>query len=405
MTLGNLVRVAGKSILKNKSRTLLTMLGIIIGVAAVLMMVGIGSGAREQITSRIRSLGTNLIVITPGSTTQSGASQGAQTQATLTPEDAEILQGQALMLSAVSPVIITRSQIVGGSGNWRSWIYGVLPEYQSIRDWTMQEGQFFQTGDVQGSRKVVVLGKTVADALFPDGGAVGQQVQVRDVPFKVVGVFAPKGQNADGGDQDDIVVAPESTVRNRLSGFWRLGQILASTPSPADLPAAQEEIRTLLRERHKLGAADPDDFTIRNQTDLANTASETTKVMTILLSAIASISLLVGGIGIMNIMLVSVTERTREIGLRLALGARARDVLLQFLVESVVVSTIGGFLGVALGFAGSQILAHFTGWTTNIDAPSVALALCFAAGVGIFFGYWPARRAAALDPIQALRYE
>ena len=400
-----LIKIAGKSILKNKMRTLLTMLGIVIGVGAVIMMVAIGSGAQRQIEERIQNLGTNMIVITPGTMTQGGVSQGAQSYNRLTIDDAEMLRNQSFLLSAVSPVIITRTHAIGGQGNWRTWIFGVDTDYSIIRDWTTEAGVFFSEHDVRTMRKVALLGKTVADNLFPGEDPVGQQIQLRNVPFKIVGVLAPKGQTADGADQDDIILAPYTTVRNRLSGWSRIGQILASTSSPADITSAQEEIRAIMRESHRLGSNEPDDFSVRNQTDLAETAQETTEIMTMLLSAIASISLLVGGIGIMNIMLVSVTERTREIGLRLALGARGADVLTQFLVESVVMSSVGGLLGVVVGFAGAALVAKFTGWSTAISPPTVLIALAFAAAVGVFFGFYPARRAAALDPIEALRYE
>jgi putative ABC transport system permease protein len=400
-----LVKLAGKSILKNKMRTALTMLGIIIGVGAVIMMVAIGSGARGQIERRIMNLGTNLIVVTPGAATQGGVSQGAQTFNRLTTDDAEAVRKQTFLLAGVSPVLMTRTQAIGGQGNWRTWIYGVHPDYQRIRDWAVEAGEFFSDADLRSMRKVAVIGRTVADNLFPGEDAVGQQIQLRNVPFRIAGVLARKGQTADGADQDDVVLAPYTTVENRLSGRSRVGQILASTSSPADIPQAQQEIRMILRDTHDLGDVEPDDFTIRNQTDLAEAASETTKVMTLLLSAIASISLVVGGIGIMNIMLVSVTERTREIGLRLALGARGSDVLVQFLVESVVMSVIGGAIGVGLGIGGSALLGRFTGWSVFVSPLTVLVALGFAAVVGVFFGFYPARRAAALDPIEALRYE
>jgi putative ABC transport system permease protein len=405
MRVNTLIKVAGKSILKNKMRTLLTMLGIIIGVGAVIMVVALGAGARQQVVQRIRNLGTNMIVITAGAATQGGVSQGAQTFNRLTIQDADMLREQSFLLSAISPVILTHAQAIGGQGNWRSHVFGVHPDYQIIRDWDTASGVFFDASDLRAIRKVVVIGKTVADNLYPGEDPVGQQIQLRNVPFTIVGVLEPKGQTAEGSDQDDVILAPYTTVQNRLAGHQFIGQILASTSSPEDIPAAQEEIRAIMRESHHLGANEPDDFTVRNQSDLASAAAETTKVMTLLLSAIASISLLVGGIGIMNIMLVSVTERTREIGLRLALGARGADVLTQFLVESVVMSLVGGFIGVAVGFGGSAILRAFTGWDMEISPGTVLLALFFAAAVGVFFGYYPARRAAGLDPIEALRYE
>lgn len=400
-----LVKVAAQSIVKNKMRTLLTMLGIIIGVGAVNVMVAIGSGAQRQIERQIQGLGTNMLVITPGSAMQGGVSQGAQTFNRLTIEDAEMLRSQGFLLSAVSPVVMTRTQVIGGAGNWRTTIMGVDVDYQQIRDWPVQDGVFFQEGDVRAMRKVVVLGATVAENLFPNGDAVGQQLRVRDVPVQVIGVLAPKGQTADGGDQDDVILAPYSTVQTRLAGRAFIPQILASTFSPEEIPAAQAEIREILRASHRLAPNEPDDFTVRNQSEIAEAAQGTTQVMTMLLAAIASISLVVGGIGIMNIMLVSVTERTREIGLRLALGARGRDVLTQFLVESIVMSLIGGLLGLGLGVAASSAIAYVTGWSAAVSPAMVLIALGFAGAVGVFFGYYPARRAAALDPIQALRYE
>jgi putative ABC transport system permease protein len=400
-----LIKVAGKSMLKNKARTFLTMLGIIIGVGAVIMMVAIGAGAQRQVEKQIRGLGTNMIVVTPGTSNQGGVSQGAGSFSRLTFKDAETMRSQCFLLSAVSPVVDTRTQAIGGQGNWRTWIFGVDTDYLAIRDCQPESGVFFNDSDVRALRKVAVLGKTVAENLFPYEDPVGAQIQLRNVPFTIVGVLARKGQTAGGSDQDDAVYAPYTTVYNRLSGHVHIHQILAGTSTPEDIPAAEEEIRQVLRETHGLGTNEDDDFTIMNQTDLVEAAQGTTRVMRLLLFAIASISLLVGGIGIMNIMLVSVTERTREIGLRLALGARGSDVLTQFLVESVVMSIVGGLIGIGVGFGGSALLSVLAGWQTSVSMPTVFLALAFAAGVGIFFGYYPARRAAALDPIEALRYE
>jgi len=401
----NLIRIAGRSLVKNKTRALLTMLGIVIGVGAVILMVAIGQGATKQIQTTVQGLGTNMIVITPGAVSTSGVSQGAQSFNRLTVEDADHLRQQSFLLSAVSPVVTTRGQIVGGNGNWRAFVFGVHTDYQIIRDWPTEEGVFFDANDMKAMRKVVVLGKTVADNLFGDEDPLQQQVRIRNVPFTVIGVLAKKGQTADGNDQDDVVLAPYTTVQNRLSGHQFITQILASTSSPGDIEAGEEEARAIMRDSHGLHQGQDDDFTVRNQEDLAKTAAKTTEVMTLLLSAIAGISLVVGGIGIMNIMLVSVTERTREIGLRMALGARGSDILIQFLVESVVLSLAGGLIGVALGLAGGLILGSFTGWAIAISPVTVFLALAFAASVGIFFGFYPARRAAALDPIEALRYE
>jgi putative ABC transport system permease protein len=405
MTTATLVRVATQSILKNKMRTLLTMLGIVIGVGAVIVMVAVGQGAQSRIREQIQSLGTNMIVVTPGSSAAGGVSQGAGTFNRLSVEDAEALAREGTLLSAVSPVIFTRAQVIGGQGNWRTEVNGVSTAYQTIRDWPVTSGAFFAEADVRAMRKVAVLGSTVARNLFPDADPVGQQIQLRNVPFTVVGVLAAKGQTANGSDQDDVVIVPYTTAQSRLSGRSFIGQILASTSSPGDLAAAQDEIRAIMRESHRLGAAELDDFTVRNQDDLAQASQGTTQVMSWLLAAIASVSLLVGGIGIMNIMLVSVTERTREIGIRMAIGARGSDVLTQFLVESVVMSVLGGIIGLALGFGGAALLGRLTGWSTTTPPEAAIVAVAFSAAVGVFFGFYPARKAAALDPIHALRYE
>jgi len=400
-----LVRVAGDSILKNKMRTLLTMLGIVIGVGAVIVMVAVGQGAQASIASQINALGTNLLIVTPGSSSQGGVSQGAQTFNRITVEDAEKLKNEGTLFAAVSPVVMTRTQVIGGGNNWRTLINGVSTDFQTIREWQMQSGTFFTDNDVRASRKVAVLGSTVANSLYQGGDPVGSQIQIRNVPFTIVGVLAPKGQNAGGQDQDDVVLVPYTTAQNRLSGNTRIGQILVSATSPDAIPAAQDEVRAIMRESHRIAQGDDDDFTVRNQTEIASAAQGTTKIMTWLLAAIASISLIVGGIGIMNIMLVSVTERTREIGIRMAIGARGSDVLTQFLVESIVMSVLGGAVGLAVGVGGASLLAHFTGWSTAVPIEAVALAIGFSAAVGVFFGFYPARKAAALDPIQALRYE
>ncbi|MGA7614486.1 MAG: ABC transporter permease [Thermoanaerobaculia bacterium] len=400
-----LVKVAGQSILKNKMRTLLTMLGIIIGVAAVLVMVAVGQGARSTIRDQINGLGTNMIVITPGASNQGGVSQGAGSVNSISLDDAAKLQREGDLLTYVSPVVFTFGQAKSGTSNWRARVNGVDVGYQNIRDWPLDSGTFFTTDDVRARRKVAVLGRTVADQLFSGMDPVGQRFQLRDSVFDIIGVLSRKGQTANGTDQDDVILIPYTTLQTRLSGFRRLPQILVSTSSPDMIPAAQEQVRTIMREAHKLNDGEPDDFTVRNQTDLAEAAESSTKVMTMLLAAIASISLLVGGIGIMNIMLVSVTERTREIGIRMAVGARGGDVLTQFLVESIVMSIVGGIIGLVTGFAGARIVAHFTGWTTQVSPMMVFVAIGFSAAVGIFFGFYPARKAAALNPIEALRFE
>src|SRR5690349_854421 len=399
-----LIRVAGESIRKNKMRTLLTMLGIVIGVGAVIVMVAVGQGAQKSIANQINALGTNLLIVTAGGTNQGGVSQGAQAFNRLTVDDANKLKQEGTLFAGVTPVINTRTQVIAGGTNWRTTINGVSTDFQTIRDWQVESGTFFSDNDVRGLRKVAVIGKTVAENLFPGVDPVGSQLQIRNVPFDIVGVLTRKGQNAGGQDQDDIVVIPYTTAQARLAGNARIWQILVSASSPQDLPAAQQEVAEIMRDSHKIGDGD-DDFTVRNQTEIASAAQGTTKVMTYLLAAIASVSLVVGGIGIMNIMLVSVTERTREIGIRMAIGARGSDVLTQFLVESIVMSSLGGAIGLAVGIGGAQLLAHFTGWSTSVPAAAIAVAIGFSAAVGVFFGYYPARKAAGLDPIQALRYE
>jgi putative ABC transport system permease protein len=400
-----LVKVAADSILKNKMRSALTMLGVIIGVGSVILMVAVGAGARSRIQEQVEKLGTNMIVVTAGAGSQGGVSQGARSFNRLTLDDADKLRRESALLTAVSPVVVAPAQAVGGQGNWRTAINGVAVDYQVIRDWAVSAGRFFDPDDVRANRKVAVLGRTVAEALYPDQDPVGQEIRLRDVPFEIVGVLAGKGQTATGSDQDDVILAPYTTVQVRLAGRSFIAQILAGTASRGDIPAAEADVRAVLRESHRLSPGEGDDFTVRDQADLAEAATATTEVMTVLLAAIAGISLLVGGIGIMNIMLVSVTERTREVGIRLAIGARGSDVLTQFLVESTVMSLFGGLLGVALGFLSAKLLSQLTGWSTVVSPAAVAVALGFSAAVGIFFGFYPARQAAALDPIEALRYE
>ncbi len=399
-----LVKLAAQSIQKNKMRATLTMLGIIIGVAAVIVMVAVGYGARSRIRAQINNLGTNMIVVTPGASTQGGVSQGAQAFANLKIDDVDKIRRESQYVSAISPVVVSRTQVLGPQGNWRTTINGVDPDYQTIRNWDTQSGAFFSADDVRAGRTVAILGQTVAQQLFPDSDPVGQTVQIGKVPFNVVGELAAKGQTASGSDSDDVILIPYTTATARLSGRSFIPQILASTASEQDIPTAQEEIRTILRESHKI-TDNNDDFTVRNQTDLAQAATSSTQVMTLLMASIASISLLVGGIGIMNIMLVSVTERTREIGIRLAIGARGADVLTQFLVESLVMGIAGGLVGLIIGVAGAKVVRHFTGWETVVSPLIMLISIGFSGAVGVFFGYYPARKAAALNPIQALRYE
>lgn len=401
----NHFQLALDSITKNKMRTLLTMLGIIIGVGAVIVMVAIGQGAQEQIKNQINSLGANVVIVYPGASRTGGVSMGAGSSGRLTLNDVEYLKRNGTLFTGVSPIIRTQGQIIGGAGNWNTSIQGVSEDFLTIRQWQLSSGEPFTSADIRANNKVCYIGKTVANQLFPGEDPVGQQIRVRSVPFKIVGVLAEKGQNANGQDQDDTILAPYTTVQNRLSGFRFIQQILVSAPSENQMLATQTELKTLMRASHKLVEGDEDDVTIRNQTDIAQTAQESTKVMTLLLASIAGVSLVVGGIGIMNIMLVSVTERTREIGVRMAIGARGSDILTQFLVEAIVLSLAGGIIGILLGFGTTYVVSMLSGWSTAISIPIVVLAVGFSGLVGVFFGYYPAKKAAQLDPIEALRYE
>jgi putative ABC transport system permease protein len=398
-----LIGLALQSLRSHVGRALLTMLGVVIGVASVVVMVAIGEGAQAEIAARIQGLGANLVVVTPGSGTPGGVSGGAASMDSLTLEDAALLARESQLLAVVSPVIFSRGNAVAGRNNWRTVLYGVDVSYAEIRAWTVETGRFLEEDDVRASRKVCLLGASVAAALFPGEDAAGQRIRLRGVPLQVVGTLQKKGQTADGNDQDDVIIAPYTTVRSRLAGRQFIGQILGSAWSEADLVGAQAEVKQILRESHRLSAAEPDDFEVRDQAALAAAASSTTEVMTTLLLAIASVSLLVGGIGIMNIMLVSVTERTREIGIRRAFGASQRDVLGQFLVESIVLSGLGGVVGAAFGVGATAVVAGVTGWSTVVTPGTLGVAMAFSIGVGVFFGWVPARRAAALDIVDALR--
>jgi putative ABC transport system permease protein len=405
LQLKNLLKAAFKSLLKNRSRSLLTSLGIIIGVSAVIVMVAIGQGTQEVIEEGINSLGTNLIIVFPGFSQSGGVSRGAGSFNRFTFDDVEDIQKQASLVSAVSPVVRTGGQVIGGSGNWATTIYGVDPSYFKIRDWQLKYGEFFTERDVRANRKVALLGETVANQLFPDQDPTGQRIRIRNVPFTVIGVLKAKGQSGLGADQDDLILAPATTVLYRLKGHRWVDMINASAVSTADMQLAEDQIRSILRQSHRLAPGEDDDFTIRDQTQIAETASETSRVMTLLLGSIAAVSLIVGGIGIMNIMLVSVTERTREIGIRLSVGARSIDVLSQFLTEAIVLSLAGGLLGIILAFVITYILNTFTQLTAIINPQIIIISVLFSGAVGVFFGFYPARKAAALNPIDALRYE
>ncbi|MBI1938270.1 MAG: ABC transporter permease [Ignavibacteriales bacterium] len=398
-------KVAVNSIMKSRMRSLLTALGIIIGVAAVVVMVAIGDGAQLQVENQIASLGTNLIIITPGTSTTGGIRGGAGTFNRFTMDDVEKIKSEAVLISGVSPIVQSGGQIIGGVGNWFTQIQGVSPDYLEIRSWNLKSGEFFTERDVMSRAKVCILGSEVADNLFPDEDPVGQQVRIRTIPFKIIGVLKSKGQTAVGTSSDDLILAPSKTVLDRLSGRRFISSIQVSAASSDKNEAAQAELKSIMRESHKLEQGESDDFTIRDQSDLAETATETSRILTILLASVAGVSLIVGGIGIMNIMLVSVTERTREIGIRLSVGARASDILIQFLTEAIVLSLSGGTIGVALSFLITYILNNYSDQSAYIKPEIIVIAFGFAGAIGIFFGFYPAKKAAALNPIDALRYE
>ncbi|MFN7085186.1 MAG: ABC transporter permease [Burkholderiales bacterium] len=404
------IRIALRALRVNKLRSILTMLGIIIGVAAVITMIAVGAGAQAQVEEQIKSLGSNLIILLPGSVTSGGVRMGAGSRSSLTEEDAYAIRREVADVQAAAPALRGTGQVVAGNNNWSTVFYGVTPEYFEARNWTIASGKGFDPSDVTGSGKVVLLGETVARNLFGDADPVGQVVRVRKVPMQVIGTLERKGQSLMGQDQDDVVLMPIATARNRVLGGTAakqrsVGSISIKIREGADMAEAESEIRKLLRQRHRLQPGQEDDFTLRNLSEVLGAREESSRVMTLLLAAVASVSLLVGGIGIMNIMLVSVTERTREIGLRMAVGARGRDILSQFLVEAVTLALIGGLCGIVLGAGGSYAIGHFAGWRVQVSAEAVVLAAGFAAAIGVFFGFYPARKASRLLPIEALRYE
>jgi len=403
------VRIAFRALRRNTLRSLLTILGIIIGVAAVIAMVSISQGASVAVQEQIARMGNNLLVILPGSVTQGGVRTGSGGRASLRVNDAKAMQRECPAVSAVTYLRRQVQQVVVGNQNWSTSIFGVTPEYQIVRDWPLVAGRFMTKQDDESGAAVAVLGQTVVENLFGPGQTpLEQVVRINNVPFRVVGILTPKGQSTQGADQDDAVLIPFTTAERKVMGSAMLGtvgSIMVSAVSPDLIPEAQRQITTLLWERHRLKSTQDNDFQIRNLADVAATAQSTSQSMSILLASVASVSLVVGGIGIMNIMLVSVTERTREIGIRMAVGAKRRDILTQFLLEAVVLSTLGGLWGVVLGIIGSQLVSALAAWPTIVPLEAILLAVVFSGAVGVFFGFYPARKAAYLDPIEALRYE
>ena len=403
------VKIALRALRVNRTRSALRMLGIVIGVAAVIAMVGAGTGATARIQAQIQSIGSNLIVL-PGSLSSNGVRLGSGAVATLTEDDAKAIAAECPSVSTVAPAVRGGVQVVYGSNNWATTVQGVTPDYMTIRDYTMLSGQFFTNQDVDAAAKVAVLGETVVRNLFGNSEPTGQVAIIKNVPFTVVGVLTPKGQSPSGQDQDDIILLPISTAKQKVLGTNKanakaVSTLMVQASGAAAMDQAQQEMEALLRERHRILDGQDDDFTIRNLTEVFAAQESSAQVMSILLGAIASVSLVVGGIGIMNIMLVSVTERTREIGLRQAVGAKTRDILSQFLVEAVTLSLLGGMIGIVTGLAASALISHFAQWSTQVSPLSILMAFVFSALVGVFFGYYPARKAAFLDLIEALRYE
>ena len=405
MELPNTLRIALRAIRRNKVRSTLTMLGVIIGVASVIAMIALGSGARSAIDAQMQSQGTNIIYVSAGSHRgPAGAHGGAGSVSTLTLEDAQAI-AQIPTVGLMSPSARNRAQVVAGNQNWSTQVEGGNEDYVVIRNWVIRSGSNFTAREVLTADKVCLLGESVRKALFPDQDPVGQVIRIKNMPFRILGVLGPKGQGQWGQDQDDLIIAPYTTVMKKLAGVTYLGQVVVSAGRPELVESTAVQITRLIRARHRKQTPEEDDFEVRTLEEIAATRTAMAQTMTMLLMSVASVSLLVGGIGIMNIMLVSVTERTREIGVRMAVGARTRDILRQFLTEAVSLSVAGGALGIVLGVVVSETLTQSLGWPTTITPQSVAIAFAFAAMVGIFFGYYPARKAATLDPIEALRYE
>lgn len=398
--------IAFQALVSNKMRSVLTMLGIIIGVGAVIAMVSIGMGVRDQVQSSISSLGSNMLIVTPGSSSSSGGIRsGAGSAITLKFEDANAIRENIKQIDYVSPTVSRSYQIVAGNQNWNTSVQGVTPEYMAIRSLTVGSGTFISEQDMNSRNRVAVIGSTVAENLFGDVNPTGQKVRIHNTPYRVIGVLDSKGQSSMGQDQDDVVIIPLTTAQERLLGITYVQSINIQVSDVEAMDQVEAEVTNLLRQRHKIIGNKDDDFTVRNLTSLMEMMTETAGMMTLLLGSIAAISLLVGGIGIMNIMMVSVTERTREIGIRKALGATYGNIMLQFLIESVVIGVIGGLIGIVLGCAASMLISEFGGFKTAVTAAPIFLSFGFSVGIGLFFGIYPARKAALLDPIEALRYE
>jgi putative ABC transport system permease protein len=400
-----IIRIALRALARNKARSFLTALGIIIGVSSVIAMVSLGQGAQQQVQQQIASMGTNMLIVSSGSQRVGGLRSGTGTGTNLTPEDVEAIARECPAVVAASPSVNASVTLVFGNQNWTTRAEGVSDVYPSIRNWTIGSGEFFSPADVRTASRVAVIGKTVADQLFPGTDPLGQTLRVRNLPFRVIGVLKPKGQSQFGQDQDDTLLIPYTTAMKKLLSITHVPSAYISATSSAATFEAQDQIAQLLRQRHSIRPGEEDDFNIRNLTDIADMASETTGVMTLLLGSIAGVSLIVGGIGIMNIMLVSVTERTREIGIRMAVGARSQHVRMQFLIESIVLGIAGGVAGIVAGIGLSFLLSQVFGWPQFVSPASIVASVAFSIAVGVFFGYYPARKAASLDPIEALRYE
>jgi putative ABC transport system permease protein len=402
------IKISFRALWVNKMRSALTMLGIIIGVGAVIAMVAVGTGASRKISEQIASMGSNLLIILPGSTSAGGVRMGAGSQPTLSMGDAEAIVKECPAVADVAPTLGGVAQVVFGHLNWSTGITGTTPGMLMVRDWELSSGRPFTSQDVKSATKVALLGQTVVDNLFGDQNPVGQSIRIKNVPFTVIGVLAPKGQSAQGQDQDDTILIPVTTAQKKLFGTQFPGMvriIIVKAKSAEDLSPAEKQIGELLRQRHHIGQKQDNDFTVRNLTQIMQAAEQSTQVMTLLLGAIASVSLLVGGIGIMNIMLVSVTERTREIGIRMAIGAKTWDIRLQFIIEALTLSLIGGVMGIVVGVSTAVILSSVSGWPTVVSVLSILLAFSFSGFIGIFFGFYPAYKASLLNPIDALRYE